>query len=144
MPADYHINADEGLIAVRIEGQVDLVDSLELCKRLLADPLFDSALPQLIDLRGMQLTLEDSATRPFSSFVTQQYNTTASVAVVVDPDLDTELCAGIYWLSCTLEHSEMFECYDQALKWLMKREFANNEVPIQPFVLAKQPDVLPQ
>ena len=139
MPADYHINADEGLIALRIEGRVDLVDSLELCKRLLADPLFDPALPQLIDLRGMQLTLEDSATRPFSSFVTRQYgpSTAASVAVVVDPDLNTQLCAGIYWLSCTLAHAEVFECYNHALKWLMKREFANNEVPQQPDVLPK-------
>ena len=129
MSADYHINADEGLIAVRIEGQVDLVEILEFCKRLLADTQFSSGLAQLIDLRGMQLEIADSALRPFSDFVTHRYgpSTNASVAVVVDPDLNAELCAGIYRLSCTLNHSELFEDYDQALKWLMKREFANKD-----------------
>ena len=74
----------------------------------------------------MQLEIEDSALGPFSDFVTHRYgpSTNASVAVVVDPDLNAELCAGIYRLSCTLNHSELFEDYDQALKWLMKREFA--------------------
>ena len=72
MPTDYHIDVDEGLIALRKEGQVDLVDSLELGKRILADRLFDPALPQFIDLRGMQLKLQHSATGPFSRFVTEQ------------------------------------------------------------------------
>ena len=127
MPADYHINTDEGLIAVRIEGQVDLVDLLEHCKDLLANPQFDPGLPQLVDLRGMQLETQIAATKPFSRFIIQQYgpSTSSSIAVVVDPDLNAELCAGIYWLSCTLDNTEMFECYNQALKWLMKREFAS-------------------
>ena len=142
MSANYHIDENAGLIAVRIEGQVNLVDMLEQCKGLLADPQFDPQLPQLIDLRGMQLELEGSAARPFSSFFTRLYGPSidASIAIVVDPNLNDELCARIDRLSCALDHTEVFDCYSQALKWLMKREFANKDTLLELVMSAQQPD----
>ena len=129
MPATHHINSDEGLITVRITGQVDLVEVFEAARDLYDDADYDPALPLLADLRGMRLTLHAAALKPFNRFIISHFGKprSASIAVVVDHEMDKELCAAVYWLNCAVNGSEMFEDYDQALRWLIRREFAAAE-----------------
>jgi hypothetical protein len=127
MPAAYHISEDEELITVRAEGEVDLIDLFETAKNLYADPAYCASTPLLVDLRNMRVKLEAAAVKPFNRFILAQFgrNRDASTAVVVDSEMSRELCAAIYWLNCAIGGSEMFEDYELALKWLIKREFAN-------------------
>jgi len=127
MPVAYHISADDGLITVQINSQVDLADLYEIAKSLLNDPQYDPVLPLLLDLRNMQLNIVGAALAPFNQFIISSYgrDRDASIAVVIDQDLDAQRCADIYWLACAVGSAELFEQYDQALKWLIKREFAD-------------------
>lgn len=126
MPAAFHINQDEGLVTIQVEGEVDLVDLFEVARSLYEDSEYDPTLPLLVDLRGMQLALESDALKPFNRYVIPRFGRerTASIAIVVDQDMHKDLCAAVYWLSCAIDGSELFEDYDHALKWLIKREFA--------------------
>ncbi len=126
MPAAFHISEDEGLITVQVDDAVELAELFDTAKALTSDPSYDPALPLLADLRGMRVELEADALEPFNRFVVNSYgrNRRASTAVVVDHEMDRKLAAAIYWLSCALGHCEMFDDYDHALKWLIKREFA--------------------
>jgi hypothetical protein len=129
MPSTYHINPDEGLITVKIDGEVDLAEVFETAHGLCEDPAYDPALPLLADLRGMRVALQEAALKPFNRFIISQFGKprSASIAVVVDQEMDKELCAAVYWLNCAVSVSEMFEDYDLALKWLIRREFATLE-----------------
>ncbi|MCB1685154.1 MAG: hypothetical protein R3E82_19230 [Pseudomonadales bacterium] len=126
MPADYHISADDGLITVQIDSDVDLAHLYEVAKQLLEDPDYDARLPLLLDLRNMRLNIVESARGPFNQFIIGNFgrNREASIAVVIDTELDEKCCADIYWLACAVGSAELFEEYDLALKWLIKREFA--------------------
>ncbi len=127
MPAAYHISDDEGLITVQVEDSVDLADLYETAKALRADDGYSSGLPLLVDLRGMRLELEKAALDPFNAYIVDNFGQarTASTAVVVDHEMDGKLTAAVYWLSCAIGACEMFDDYDQALKWLIRREFAS-------------------
>ncbi len=129
MPASYYINPDEGLITVQIEGDVDLVEVFETARDLYDDAAYDPTLPLLADLRGMRVTLHEAALKPFNRFIISHFGQprSASIAVVVDQDMDKELYAAVYWLNCAVSIAEMFEDYDMALKWLIRREFAAAE-----------------
>ena len=41
----------------------------------------------------------------------------------IDDDLDAHLCADVYRLTSSVARAELFEDYEQALKWIMRREF---------------------
>jgi len=127
MPAAYHISEDEALITIKAEGDVDLVELFELATSLQADPAYSPDTPLLVDLREMRVTLQAAVVKPFNRFILTHFGPSreASIAVVVDSGMNSELCAAIYWLNCAMGGSEMFEDYDHALKWLIKREFAN-------------------
>lgn len=126
MPAGYHIGTDEGLITVRVDSHVDLVDLYEMAKQLLQEQSYASDLPLLVDLRGMQLELEKTALKPFNDFIiSNARDRSASCAMVIDAEMEEKLCAAIYWLACALEATELFDDYDHALKWLIRREFAS-------------------
>lgn len=122
MPARYHINHEDEFVAVRLEGEVDLVDVYEICQKLLADPEFDPKLPQLADIRSVQLNLTPGAMRPFLSYVTTKYrpHVTAPIAVVFDGSMDDEFCAGVFRFVCTLSDTEAFDDYALAIKWLLR------------------------
>jgi hypothetical protein len=126
MPAGYHINDNDGLVAIEVTGAVNLADIYGTAKRLLADPSYDPNLPQLIDLRGMEIELQAATVAPFTRFMVARYapQTLACIAVVIDPELEADICARVYWISCALGSSEVFDNYELALKWLMKQEFA--------------------
>lgn len=127
MAAAYYISKDEGLITVRVDEQIDLRALLVLTNNLLVDTDYDPALALLLDLRGMQLDLAEAkqdAFSEFNEFMVSQFGSgrRASSAVVIDPDLEGNLCAAIYKLCCAIESTELFDDYDLALKWLFKRE----------------------
>ena len=126
MPAAYHINRNDGLITIEVAGNVSLDDVYAHAKDILADPQYDASLPQIMDLRGMELELQSESIVPFTRFMVARYapQTQACVAVVIDPELEADICARVYWTSCALGNSEVFDDYELALKWLMKQEFA--------------------
>ena len=43
VPAQYHINHEDEFVAIRLEGDVDLVEVYELCQSLLGDPRLQAA-----------------------------------------------------------------------------------------------------
>ena len=46
------------------------------------------------------------------------------MAVVIDGEMSRELSAAIYWLACAVGGTEVFDDYDHALRWLIRKEFA--------------------
>jgi hypothetical protein len=126
MPVGYHINPDEGLITVTADGPLPLAELTRTGEALLADATYDPTLPQLVDLRGMRpRPVGDLAT--LKQFVENVYRerALASVAVVIDKRLESAHCADIFLLTCALHDAELFADYEQALRWLMRRAFAD-------------------
>lgn len=125
VPGAYHINTDDGLITVQVEGRVDAADLTRLGRSLLADSDYDPEFPQLIDLRGLRPDPRGDL-ETLTRFVHQDYRRRVggSVAVVIDEHLESRHCADIFLLTCAIHEAELFAEYDQALKWLMRRAFA--------------------
>ncbi len=125
MPCGYHINNDDGLVSITGKTEVDLDDACDLGHTILNDPDFDPTLPQLVDLRGLALTRTNASTKAFEVFVLSRYRPAvqASMAVVVDDSLDQLSLAGLYHLCSNMAKTELFDNYEQAIKWLMRREF---------------------
>lgn len=125
MSPGYHIASDDGLITVQVRCTVTLADLQRLAETILADQNYDPVLPLLFDLRNMRLDLNAEATETFSRFVVANFRDRAgSMAVIIDGDMNRALSAGIFWLSCAVGGTEVFEDYDHALRWLIRREFA--------------------
>lgn len=131
MALGYHINADEGLITVRGDGNVAVTEIVELGESLLGDNAFDPELPQLLDFRGLRPRppAQAGAEAEFAGlwdFVHSRYRAQidANVAIVIDEHLEARHCADIFLLTCAISHAELFADYDQALKWLMREAFA--------------------
>lgn len=130
MPPGFHIATDDGLISVQVRDEIDLVDLYELAKDVLDDDAYDPALPLVVDLRGMRLTLERDALMPFSRFIMGSFKGRGgSMAVVIDGDMSRKLSAAVYWLACGVGGTEVFDDYDHAMKWLMRKEFVGIEQP---------------
>jgi hypothetical protein len=124
MAPAYHIGTDDGLISIQVASETDLVDLYELGKSVLASEEYDPELPLLIDLRGMRLDWREAATEPLLRFALDNFRGRAgSMAAVIDSEMSRELVAGIYWLACAVGGTEVFDDYDHALKWLIRREF---------------------
>ena len=122
MSAAYHINTEDEFISFNFDAEVNLIDLYELLRDLLEDPEFQSAWPQLMDLRNIELDLKPGALKPFVRYLTNTYSprVDAAVAVVLDSDMSAELYAGIYRLACGLPGTEVFDDYGQAIKWLLQ------------------------
>ena len=126
MSCGYHINLEDGLTTISANA-ADAEDKLlALGQQIIADPEFDPKLPQLVDLRGLQMSAERTSTNALRDFTLTTYRPSvqASIAIVVNESLDEKSLAGLYHLSCAMDKTELFDHYDQALKWLMRREFA--------------------
>ncbi len=126
MPFGYHLNQDDGLVTITGNDKASLAEAIALGRQLLRDPVFDPALPHLVDLRGLEVDGNAEQTHELRDFVLQDYRPSvqASVAVVIDHTLDQHSVAGLYHLSCAMDQTELFDHYDHALRWLMRREFA--------------------
>lgn len=125
MSPGYHISKDDGLITVQVRNRITLTALHELTSGILAESEYDPGLPLLVDLRDMRLDLREEATEPFSRYVIEQFRgRSGTMAVVIDGDMSRELSAGIYWLACAVGGTEVFDDYDHALRWLIRKEFA--------------------
>ncbi len=126
MNCGYHINQDDGLVTITGNKNVEIAEAFDLGEALLQDPSFDEQLPHLVDLRGLRLTPNPHSAAAFRTFVLETYRpqVKSSIAIVVDDSLDRLSLAGLYHMSCSMDKTEVFDQYDQALKWLMRREFA--------------------
>ncbi len=130
MAPAYHIASDDGLISIQVGSEIDLADLYELAKSVLASDDYDPELPLLMDLRGMRLDWREEATEPFVRFAIDRFrNRPGSMAVVIDGEMDRDLVAAIYWLACAVGGTEVFDDYDHAMKWLIRREFAHTNPP---------------
>ncbi len=131
MPCGYHLNQEDGLVTITGSGEVSLSEAISIGRELLDDPVFDPQLPHLIDLRGVEVEHSHDDSMEFREFVLQAYRpgVDASIAVVIDHSLDQAAVANLFHLSCAMEQTELFDQYDQALKWLMRREFVQTAVP---------------
>jgi hypothetical protein len=129
VPAQYHINHEDEFVALQFEGKVDLADVYELCQSLLADPEFDPKLPQLADVRNIQLELSPGAMRPFSRYVTTKYRplVDAPIAIVLDGSMDDDFCAGVFQFVCKLTDTEAFDDYALAIKWLLRNRWGRRD-----------------
>ena len=127
MPCGYHLNREDGLVTITGSDTISLDEAISLGRELLRDPVFDPELPHLVDLRGLVVERDPKATNDFRDFVLHDYrpNVQASIAVVIDHTLDQTAVAGLYHLSCAMDQTEMFDHYDHALRWLMRREFVS-------------------
>ena len=130
MAPAYHIASDDGLISIQVSNEIDLAELYELAKSVLSSEDYDPELPLIMDLRGMRLDWHQDATAPFTRFMIDNFkDRPGSMAVVIDGDMDRDLVAGIYWLACAVGGTEVFDDYDHALKWLIRREFASTPPP---------------
>ena len=123
----YHINQEAGLVTITGSEKSGFEDAKYIGEQLLKDPGFDSSLPHLVDLRGLTYEPEDLNSDHYRQFAMDTYRqqVSSSIAIVVDESLDNLALAGLYHLSCGMTKTELFDQYDQALKWLMREEFAS-------------------
>ncbi len=129
MSSDYHIATDDGLITIQVRRETSIADLHELTQAIVAEASYDPALPLLVDLRDMRIDLGSEDTDPFTRFVIAQFKgRPGTMAVVIDGDMSRELAAAIYWLACAVGGTEVFDDYDHALKWLIRKEFVGEPV----------------
>ncbi|MDA1074628.1 MAG: hypothetical protein O3A63_07695 [Proteobacteria bacterium] len=127
MGSGYHISPDEGLISIRLEGDVSLEALQTTLSTLITDTHYLGNLPQLIDCRGFVGPMGTELVG-FMKFISSEFRPAAlaSVAVVIDPDLDATRTAGMIRLTSALKHAELFDDYNHALKWLIHKEFRSS------------------
>ena len=125
MSAEFHINPQDELITFTATGAVTSSEACVCLDEMLAHPQFSSELPQLIDLRTAQIAGTADELKRFETFLLGDYGTrlNASVAVVVNPEWDEATCSHAFWLSCALQHAELFDDWNQACRWLIRKEF---------------------
>ena len=126
MADSYHINQEAGLITVTVDGDFGLPAAISMGRAILGELHFTPTLPQLFDLRGLKTRRSSAESLNFREFVLHEYfaRVRANVAIVVDDSLDTRSLAALYHLISRVDMAEMFDNYDQALRWLMRKEFA--------------------
>jgi len=120
---EYHIDADESLITVRVKDGLRPGDMELLATQLFEDPLFAADMAQLLDLRQAKIELPDDHARILTHYLLKKYNPAidGNIAVVVDPDLTPTDTALMFRLTCALERAELFEDFDMAVKWLARK-----------------------
>lgn len=138
MALDYQINSDEGLINLRGQHHITLEELFSCAHEMLDDARFEAHLPQLIDLREADFPATSkrpshgecdntAITRSFVRRFNESVN--SSVAIVINSGLPQLDVAALYRVSCMIDRAEMFDDYDQALRWLIRRAFAGVEPP---------------
>lgn len=125
MPCGYHMNLEDGLVTISGADELTMAAFVDLGEQVLSDPSFDPYVPQLVDLRGLQVASDQVGGKQLRDFVLAVYRprVQSSIAVVIDGSLHERAVAGLYHLCCAMDATELFDQYDQALKWLMRREF---------------------
>ena len=119
------MNLEDGLVTLNGGDGVNAVQLLAIGEQMLADPEFDPYLPQLVDFRNLTTDPDRETSARIRDFCLQTYRPRvfASIAVVINDSLSPRAMSDIYHLTCAMDKTELFDQYDQALKWLMRREF---------------------
>ena len=126
MPLSYHIDSDAGLITLTGADLLSPDDMLASIERLLEEETFDPGLPQLLDLREVVFSGGGArADDPRVLTLLQRFNdlVTANIAVIIAGDLPKHELAAIYRATCQFSRAELFEDFDQAMRWLIRTEF---------------------
>ena len=125
MTVEYHINSRDALITVTFKGSVRAAEACVAIDEMLRDSAYAPELPQLVDLREAELAGDAAELKAFETFMLGDYRNRldACVAIVVNPNWDEPTCAKAFWLSCALQHAELFDNWNQACKWLITNEF---------------------
>jgi len=125
MPCAYHIAPEDGLIIIKGSNPMTLTQMEETGRQLLQDPKFDPHLAQIVDFRDVDLPRDYEANQDVGNFLTKTYSETVqvSIAVVVNGEQAPIGIAELYKLVCTMDNTELFDNYDHAMRWLMRREF---------------------
>ncbi len=130
MPLQSYCNTDEGLTTLNGDGVATWDCLMQALQDLLLAPEDNVSLPHLIDLRDVQLELESTEMAPFGEFFALRFakEVTGSIALVVADSLAADDCAKFYQIASSVGHCELFDDYNHAMRWLMKREFAHSPV----------------
>ena len=129
MSGQFHIDNNERLITVQIGTRIEFPDLQNLAESVLNSVSYEPCLPLLLDLRGMRLRLTREHTGSFSQFIIERFRShPGSVAIVIDEQMSANLSAGIFWLACAAGSTEVFDDYEHALKWLIRREFSGTQL----------------
>ncbi len=123
MSLEYHIDADESLITVRVKDGLRPGDMESLAAQLFDDPLFAADMAQLLDLRQAKIELLDDHAKLLTRYLLNKYNPAidGNIAVVIDPDLTPADTALMFRITCALERAELFEDFEMAVKWLARK-----------------------
>ena len=126
MASGYHIDEHAGLVILSGTDRIDISEAIAVGRALLKDPEFNPTIPQLCDLRGLNLSRNRITSGQFRDFVLIEYlpNLKSSMAVLVDDSLDRKSLASLYHLTSRMPMTELFDDYNTAMRWLMRREFA--------------------
>ncbi len=132
MPLQFHCNLDEGLTTLNGDGPATWDCLLQGLQALLNDDQHNGEHPHLIDWRQLELELETTEMDPFGEFFALRFasEVTGSIALVVADTLDTQDCAKFYRIASSVGHCELFDDFNHAMRWLMKREFAHTPVTL--------------
>jgi len=119
--ATYHINGDDRLVSLRLQGAVDTAELVALGEKLLSDPDFQPAWPQLVDLRQFDLKLTRGINPVLAEYLNTEYlpRLSGNIAVMVNESISAEDCAEAYKLACPMDNTEVFDDYAHAIRWLL-------------------------
>ena len=142
MSVEYHINLRDELITLTASGDVSSSEACVCIDEMLNDAEFDPTLPQLVDLRTALPVGSDADLGNFERVLLGDYGPrlNASVAIVVNAEWTEDQCAKAFWLSCALHRAELFDDWNQACKWLIKREFTQTLSDLQTLAEAAASD----
>ena len=127
MPLKFHSNHEQGLTTVNGDGRVTWDCLLQVLQDLLDSEEAADTLPHIIDLRAADIDLSDTTMDPFGEFFAVRFGAevSGSIAIVIKDDLQPDDCAKFYKVASSVDHTELFDDYNHAMRWLMRREFAN-------------------
>jgi len=129
MSLQFHSNHDEGLTTINGDGVANWDSLLSVLQALLASSSNQVDLPHVIDLRNVELDLASGTMVPFGEFFALRFasDVKGSIAIVVSDSLNPEDCAKLYRVASSAANAELFDDYNHAMRWLMKREFAHHD-----------------
>lgn len=127
MTLRFHSNQEEGLTTINGDGPVTWDCLHEVLQELLDSGEEHATLPHVIDLRAADIDFSDTTMDIFGEFFAVRFGAevTGSIAIVIKDGLDPDICAMFYKVASSVDHTELFDDYNHAMRWLMRREFAN-------------------
>lgn len=126
MPLKFHSNQEEGLTIINGDGPMTWDSLHQVLQDLLDSGEDHTTLPHIIDLREVEVDFDTTTMEPFGEFFAVRFGkeVVGSVAIVIKDGMTAEDCAKFYKVASSIDHAELFDDYNHAMRWLMRREFA--------------------